>query len=226
MSPLAWDPASADVVLLLVSFALAWGVLRYVFTKERLGVLGRRSIGGTWLAVTAVAALVACGRSPLDHGINTFDLTRTLQALGGLVAVCLPVVALAGRGVEVRRMHPEIRGQVPTRTVVASALAWGVFLAGYEFVFRGALLWFGVVTWGVWPALAITSVLYMFVHLPKDAPGETFASLVMGFVFGAAALWSGSFIVAWLLHWAIAVTTENVAGRVSSDVQWGGVSAD
>ncbi len=226
MTSLAWDPAAADFVVLLSSFGVAWGVLRYVITKERLGVLGRRSAGGSWLAVATVASLVACGRSPLDHGVATIDVARTLQALAGLAVIVLPLVALAARGAEVQAQHPEVRDAVvPPRTVALSALAWGVFLLGYEYVFRGALLFFLVVEIGLWPALAVTSVLYMLVHLPKPAPGETFLSLAMGFVFGLAAVWTGSFVVAWLLHWAISVTTENVAGRLNPDVQWGGAAA-
>ncbi len=226
MTPLAWDPSAADFTALLVGFALAWGVLRYVVTVERLGVLGRRTVGGTWLAVTSVAALLACGRSPWAHGAATFDGPRTLAALAVLSAVVLPIVALAARGAEVQALQPEIRdARVPRRTVAASAAAWGVFLLGYEYVFRGALLFFLVVEIGVWPALTVTSVLYMLVHLPKPAPGETFLSLGMGFVFGLAALWTGSFVVAWLLHWAIAVTTENVAGRLNPGIGWGDAAA-
>jgi membrane protease YdiL (CAAX protease family) len=171
--------------------------------------------------VSSVAALLACGRSPLRYGIDTFDPGRSAWALVVLSLVVLPVVAKAAVGSEVMSQHPELRGDVSRGTVRASALAWGIFLLGYEYVFRGALLWFLVATIGVWPALATTSVLYMLVHLPKDAPGETFVSLLMGFVFGGAALWTGSFVVPWLLHWAIAVLTENLAGRASPDVRWG-----
>ena len=191
--------------------------------SQRGGVLRRRLHGGLWLGGTAALALLLCGLSPLDHGVSSLDWGRTGVALAALSALCLPIVARAARGTEVLGMHPEIRSpRVSTRTVVLSALGWGVFLGGYEYVFRGALLWFLVDAIGVWPALAITSVLYMLVHLPKPAPTETFSSLLMGFVFGAAALWTGSFVVAWLLHWAIAVTTETVAGRETLGLNWGG----
>lgn len=216
--------AELDHVTLMVGFGLAWGVLHYAITVERFGVLGRRLLGGVWLAGTAGAGLLACGRDPLRYGVEGMDLMRTLVALGGLALVCVPVVVRAAKTPEVQRLQPEIRTPIVSLgTVWASAAAWGVFLAGYEYVFRGALLWFLVATAGVPVALATTSVLYMLVHLPKPAPGETFASLAMGFVFGAAALWTESFVVAWLLHWAIAVATENAAGRASTTIAWAAV---
>jgi membrane protease YdiL (CAAX protease family) len=225
--------------VILICFGLSWCVLRYVLSAaayaERLegrgahpawaqrgGVLAYRVNGGIWLAGTAALALLICGLDPAEHGISSLHVGRTLGVLLGLGVLCLPTVVKAAQGDEVQRLHPEIRAtQVSTRTVVFSGLAWGVFLGGYEYVFRGALLWFLAAELGVWPALAVTSVLYMLVHLPKPAPSETFASLLMGFVFGAAALWTGSFVVAWLLHWAIAVTTETVAGR-RPGITWGG----
>ena len=65
--------------------------------------------------------------------------------------------------------------------------------------------------WGAWPALAVTAALYALAHLHKPMMGETLGSLPMGFLFGAMCLATGSFVPAFLLHLAIAGTTETSA---------------
>ena len=92
----------------------------------------------------------------------------------------------------------------------ASPLLWAGYLLGYECLFRGVLLSGLVEPFGTWPALAMVTGLYTLAHLHKDA-AETLSCIPMGFVFGWAALETGSFLGPFVLHLLIATSYERFA---------------
>ena len=94
-----------------------------------------------------------------------------------------------------------------TGTYVASVVSWVLFLLGYEFMYRGFLLFTLLDGVGPYFAIAVTTALYMLHHLPK-AGDEAFGSVVFGVVLGCLAVWSGGFWPAFILHTVVAVVGE------------------
>ncbi len=180
----------------------------HVDAGSALAVTLQRVLGAVLLGVvpTAVAAGV------LEGGLADLNLalpsgSGALAALA-VYALVLPALLVSCRKPQHRARYPLIRDTRWTTGLYAlNAAGWALYLAGYELFFRGLLL-VPLAGWiGPWPAIAITTALYTYAHLPKDA-GETAGCVVMGVVFGALALGSGSVVVPFALHLAIALTSD------------------
>ena len=185
------------------------------------GVLLRRVSAGALLGIGMVVAEALAGIEPIGEGLRTPPGFSTAAWLAGTLAILGPILWASGRTASVQANQPEVRA--PTQSpdmVLRGWIAWAIYLLGYEYLFRGALLFGLAATLGTWPALAITTALYALVHLPKPMLGETLGSVAMGFVFGAMALGTGAIWAPWLLHLGIVVITETSSGRANPAIRW------
>jgi len=234
---LPWDPAALPVVVLLVGATIVYSLMHYLFAQPRLqarfeakgidainaqelAVVFRRIRGGSLLLFGMLGVELLAGR-PLFETLAAVPGPTTVAWVGGSLAVLAPILWLSGRGAQVQAAQPESRNPVqsPTR-ILGGWAAWALYLLGYEYLFRGALLFGLAATLGAWPALAITTAIYALVHLPKPMLGETLGSIAMGFVFGAMALDTGTIWAPWLVHMGIVVVTEVSAGRHNPAIAW------
>lgn len=136
-----------------------------------------------------------------------------LLLLGSMVLI-FGVTLLASRGAGFRREYPEAPIDRPdAASWRKNALAWVVYLAGYELLFRGLCLHVLVELLGVVPGIAITTALYVVAHLPKSLT-ESLGSFPMGVLFAALALGGQSVLYPWVLHVAMAVFADTIAFRV------------
>jgi membrane protease YdiL (CAAX protease family) len=90
----------------------------------------------------------------------------------------------------------------------------GVELFGWEFIWRGLML-FGLAHFlGPGPAIFLQAVPFAFMHLGKPEV-ETLSTIFGGAGFGFVAWQSQSFLYPWLIHWFIASFTMFIAsGRL------------
>ncbi len=90
----------------------------------------------------------------------------------------------------------------------------GVDLFGWEFVWRGFMLFGMARIIGAGPAILFQAVPFAFMHLGKPEV-ETLSTIFGGIAFGFVAWQSQSFIYPWLIHWFIASFTKIIAiGRL------------
>lgn len=90
----------------------------------------------------------------------------------------------------------------------------GVDLFGWEFVWRGFVLFAFARAFGPGPAILLQAVPFAFMHLGKPEI-ETLSTIFGGIGFGFIAWQSDSFVYPWLIHWFIAAFTMLVAsGRL------------
>lgn len=91
--------------------------------------------------------------------------------------------------------------------ILTSILGWGFYLLGYEFIFRQLLLFTWAEAFGIVPAIVVNVALYSAFHLPNGRK-ETVGSIFFGLVLCLVSLQSGSFVLAFLLHFTLSVSTE------------------
>lgn len=90
----------------------------------------------------------------------------------------------------------------------------GVDLLGWEFIWRGLMLFALAKTLGPGPAIFIQAIPFAFMHLGKPEI-ETLSTIFGGAAFGFVAWRSGSFAYPFLIHWYIASFTQLIAlGRI------------
>jgi len=105
-------------------------------------------------------------------------------------------------------MYPQIRNQQWTSGLLAlSGLSWVVFLLGYEFLFRGFLLYGSLAVMDVWPAIALNCSLYALAHLYKG-PGETFGAIPIGILLCYLTILTGNIWTAVGIHSVMALSNE------------------
>lgn len=90
----------------------------------------------------------------------------------------------------------------------------GVDLFGWEFMWRGLMLFALAHYFGPGPAIFLQAVPFAFMHLGKPEV-ETLSTIFGGAAFGYVAWQSGSFLYPFLIHWFIASFTMLLAtGRI------------
>jgi membrane protease YdiL (CAAX protease family) len=105
-------------------------------------------------------------------------------------------------------MYPQVREKEwSVKLVVASALTWILYLIGYEFLFRGFLLFAALAVMGLWPAIVLNTSIYMLVHLPKGIK-ETVGAIPLGVLLCYLTLQTGSIWIAVIVHIVMALSNE------------------
>ncbi len=238
-----WNPAAADLVMVWMAAAVLYLVYDRVFTPQWLeewwkrrgvdsqeaqarGAVGSHLWGGLVLGGGSVLAALLRGRSLSDVG---WSLQKWEGAVLGAVAsivLLAPVLIRAAGTPAVQALHPRIRSlNLTPRRVLWGALGWFGYLWGYETFFRGWLILYLVPGMDPWAAVASSTALYVYAHLGKPTP-EAVGTVLMGGVFGAFALATGSVVGPFLLHFLISQTTEMAAARCRPGVMWWGREGD
>ena len=126
--------------------------------------------------------------------------------------VFLGVMIVAGfirsRSENCQALYPQIREvRWTVKLLSVNALSWIFFLAAYEFLFRGLLLFALLTALDEWPAVIVNSSIYAFAHFYKG-PGETFGSIPGGIVLCWATLMTGNIWTAVIIHSVMALALE------------------
>ncbi len=112
---------------------------------------------------------------------------------------------------------PAMQGYYQRRAspnVFALVYNTGVDLFGWEFIWRGLMLFGLARILGPGPAIFLQAVPFAFMHLGKPEV-ETLSTIFGGAAFGFIAWQSNSFLYPFLIHWFIASFTQLIAlGRL------------
>lgn len=233
---LYWDVSDFPAVMMLLTAALAVPVSVFVFGRRvfahwlaRSGrparevaigsVLLERGFGLVVLGGMPAAVAVALGLPTPERGygwsLDGLGISLAAAAVGMTVVVLSLLLGLriGSSGFDI---YPEIQVTCwDHRLLAVNALAWLVYLIGFELLFRGFLLFTLDARFGAWPAIAVSTALYVYFHLPRS-PQESFGSFFLGLYFGAVALATGSILCPIFVHLTLAVFAEYLAiGRRS-----------
>lgn len=88
-----------------------------------------------------------------------------------------------------------------------SYITWTLYLMGYEFMFRGILLFGTVEELGCYLAVILNVVLYAFVHIPKGKK-EVLGCFILGPILCVAALITHNILIPTVLHISVCLCNE------------------
>lgn len=224
------------IILSLVFFVIYWFTAQSIKIKDRFyskypfdiasvkhifftKYFGFISMG----VVPSVICLIFLPEYKLaDYGLTIIPET-TLFSLIWTLGLCILVVPLAYFSAKKPKNlinYPQIRAKVWTnKTVFINALGWALYLFGYEFLFRGTLLFPLVDALGVWPAIAVNIALYSATHIPKGLD-ETVGAIPLGLVLCLLTLASGTIWIAFLVHVAMAWTNSFTALKFHPEIHY------
>lgn len=177
-------------------------------------VYASRVAGALLLGLAPSLVLLALRPASADaYGLGAPDVEATALGVAILAGPALPAVWMASRRADFVDHYPPIRARRwSAGRIAANGLTWAVYLVAYELFFRGLLLFTLAARLDPWLAIALTTLAYVFAHLPK--PGrETAGTVPMGVLFAAVTLWSGTIWAAVIAHWLIANASDLLAMR-------------
>jgi len=160
--------------------------------------------------ILPAAAILLIWREPLGNfGFKLGDCKSGLLWTLGACLVMAIILRVVGR---LPAMQTYYAALAPKNL---SRLVWlnGVELFGWEFIWRGFMLFALAKIFGPGPAILIQAVPFAFLHLGKPEL-ETLTTVFGGIGFGYIAWQTNSFVYPWLIHWFIASFIELVALRI------------
>lgn len=136
----------------------------------------------------------------------------------GLGAAVVAVAWLGARKFDPQ--YPQVQARQWTVDMMAvNWWGWALYLAGYEFLFRGVLLFPLVETMGAWPAVAVNTVLYSATHVPKGRD-EAIGAIPLGFLLCWVTLQTQSLWPAILVHIFMAWTNTTARFLRHPEMSW------
>ncbi|PID92651.1 MAG: hypothetical protein CSA96_02245 [Bacteroidetes bacterium] len=211
----------------LYYFLSKGGRIAAIFQKAETGKQGspahlivQRLLGLLFLGILpAIFILLTKG------SLQSYGLRAPGSCFWWLLPLAASIVVLgyfAAGSASNKAMYPQIRKQIwNPGLLLVSALSWLFFLLGYEFLFRGYLLFASYNVLGTWPAIALNCSLYALAHMYKG-PRETFGAIPLGILLCWISLESGSILYAFLLHGVMALSNEwwSISRNPEMKVRW------
>ena len=184
---------------------------RFGETKDNFeqSVYFRRSLGFVLLGLIPFFVTLFYFQKTLgDYGLGLPSGEYALWwSLIPLAAVLVVSFALPGTDIDLS-YYPEVRKSKWTlkRTIINAAF-WVIYLLGYEFALRGMVFYTTLYAYGLWPAIAINSVIYALIHIFKG-PKEAFGAFFLGILLCLITYYTNSIWVAFLIHVIMAVSND------------------
>ncbi|MEM7335538.1 MAG: CPBP family intramembrane glutamic endopeptidase [Chloroflexota bacterium] len=160
-----------------------------------------------WYFVIPALVIVLLFQEPLtDYGFKLGNWRVGLAWTVGVCAVMAVILLVVARTDGMQQYYNARSPESVWRIIYVN----GVDLFGWEFVWRGVLLFAFARAFGPGPAIFLQAVPFAFMHLGKPEI-ETLSTIFGGAGFGFIAWQSESFIYPWLIHWFIAAFTMLIA---------------
>jgi membrane protease YdiL (CAAX protease family) len=138
----------------------------------------------------------------LSIGMNIFYYTVLISA------IIILMNFFASKSATNLEKYPLIRTKNwNMKLLVLSLSGWIIYLAAYEFLFRGFLFFTCIHAFGIWPSIVINVLIYSFAHIPQGIK-ETAGAIPFGFLLCCFTILSGTIWPALILHIVLAVSNE------------------
>lgn len=99
-----------------------------------------------------------------------------------------------------------------------NAAGWIIYLIGYEFLFRGILLFECYASFGFWPAIAINIAIYSAIHL-VNGKDQALGALVFGGVACYFTLSCGTILIPVIMHITLSLGSDYFSIRYNKSLR-------
>lgn len=148
-----------------------------------------------YLVIPLIVILVFRDR-PSDYGLRIGRWREGVFWTGGIILLAAPILFFSARTPSMSEYYGAVK-----RPAAEVVLVSGLDLVGWEFVFRGFLL-FGLARVAGPNAVLLQAVPFAMAHIGKPEL-ETMSTIFGGALFGIVAWRSRSFLYPFLIHWFI-----------------------
>jgi membrane protease YdiL (CAAX protease family) len=100
-----------------------------------------------------------------------------------------------------------------------NAIGWIIYLAGYEFLFRGILLFECNNSFGFWPAIAINVAIYSAIHM-VNGKDQAIGALIFGTIACYFTLTRGTILIPIFMHITLSLMSDYFSIRLNSHLRF------
>lgn len=204
------DIASIALLTAAFSFFAYWGVIAVVnrssLRETVIEVVIRRILG---FLLFGIIPLMIAFATELNLSFTSLAANDLLLFFGILV-VFTPIIFMATNKIAKSKEHQQRYGETLSHFATPAlfnfnSFLWILYLIGYEFLFRGVLLFGCAEAWGVVVATVINVVLYAIVHIPRGK-FEVLGAIPLGVLFCVITFATNTFWTVVILHCLIAIS--------------------
>lgn len=191
-----------------ITFLIIFGTIVPMLAYYNHQITGERAYDHfIYYFILPMAVIILLFReSPGDYG---FTLGNWRVGLMWTVIGCIGMAVILWFVARTPAMQSYYVARAPENTGQVIVLT-GIELFGWEFIWRGLMLFAFARVFGPGPAIFLQAVPFAFMHLGKPEI-ETLSTIFGGAAFGFVAWQSGSFVYPFLIHWFIATFTQLIA---------------
>lgn len=175
---------------------------------------------GLFGVLPGLIMLIKFAKPLSQYGMNLNNQSLTLYWILGLSSLAVLVNYFAARSPQNLKMYPQIRIKRWNGTLITiNSLSWMAYLLGYEFMFRGILL-FGLLPYfDLWIVIGLNALLYSLAHIPKGRR-ETLAAFPFGILLCIICLEAGNLWIAFFVHSALALSNDMFSVRYQTKMEF------
>ena len=204
------SPLFIGIICYLIYFTL----LKNTIVKSKLTRLFTPAKSSFyWVQLTRIVAFICMAIIPVVYiqsleidywTVNFYWTTSDTKYTLILATILIPLGIFNAKGKAHLTMYPQVRmKQWNSFEYISNIASWGVYLLGYEFLFRG-IFFLGLIPFtGLYPAIAINTVLYALAHLYKGKK-ETLGSIPLGIILCLITAQTETIWTAFAVHWIMA----------------------
>ena len=146
--------------------------------------------------VPLLLTIIVLKKDIAQFGIHFHNFYNSLLWILGCIVVIVPMSYFAAKKADNLAIYPQIRKPEWNKgLLILSAITWIMYLAAYEFMFRGFLL-FGLAHYfGVLVSITINVAFYSLMHIPKGMK-ETLGAIPFGIVLCLLTIKTGTIWIA------------------------------
>lgn len=148
----------------------------------------------------------------IESGFSRFGLTfeDLVRELKTILILILLIAAFTYIHQKIRNEHNSLQMNVTEWDLplfITNCIGWVLYLAGYEFLFRGVLLTVCYHGFGFWPAIAINAGFYSATHMVYGK-SQAIGALTFGTLACYLALKQGTLFIPFFMHTALSLFTD------------------
>lgn len=204
---------ASPLLIGVLGYLLYFAFLKSFFQTQVRSLFKPHKSSFYWIQLTRIVAFICMALLPItyiylcslefwsvDFSWSQVDSKYTII----LALILVPVGAINARGKEHLTIYPQVRMKKWSSIEYAfNILSWGLYLLGYEFLFRG-VLFLGLLPFtSLYTAIAINTLLYALAHLYKGKK-ETLGSIPLGIVLCLITAQTETIWTAFAVHWIMA----------------------
>ena len=210
-----------NIAILIISVVLFYYLYYYfsssIFPKNYLKKNGNNEL--LLFLARKISGFLILGVIPLILYIIFFDFSfykfgftgSQLKSNFSIILILISIVALVtliNQKVNAQRNSLQLKLKEWTIFLFTlNSFGWIIYLIGYEFLFRGILLYECYYNFGLWPAIAINVAIYSAIHM-INGKDEAFGALLFGTIACYFTLSRGTILIPIFMHISLSLFSD------------------